>query len=639
MIFANVSRQFRFALWATFATTVASAALLPYATGTRQEPQSRKSTDPPMAAQGKFGQDLFLAINHRDLKEVKSLLKAGADPNARNGLGFRPLFMAAASHQCDVMQTLLQAGAKPNVDSTYGTALMFAAHSANLEGAQILFLKGAKVNSIRDDGMSVLMMASVSGSPEFVGELLKRKANVNALDDSGATALMYAAREGHVKVGEMLVSAGAKVDAVDDDRQTPLMVAAMAGRAQFVQMLIRNRANVNLTNAKGRSALLLAMSSGDYPEVVKALLEAGADVNVKDPNGRTAYALAVARDYKNSEAILGKASLSPGVIRSPREAVNASLKVVQSSMLKFSQMTRCVSCHQEGLGRMATGEALDRGFLLDQSVQRAQIERIGGMLNATCPLHQQALKNPEVMKQVPLIEINEVATADTWLLCGMAAQKQASTPASSAMAMVLARQQMPDGSWSFSGPRVPMQSSFITFTALSVRSLQAYAPGSAKAEVDMRIEKARAWLIKSVPQTSEDRASKLLGLKWSGAAAQQISDAQTAVLVDQRQDGGWSQLPNLNSDAYATGQALYALHVGGRLSAADPAYVRGVRFLLRTQDEDGSWFVNKRAIPSNNYFDAGFPHGQSQYASFNGTCWAIMALLATMDSGKPVARR
>jgi hypothetical protein len=39
--------------------------------------------------------------------------------------------------------------------------------------------------------------------------------------------------------------------------------------------------------------------------------------------------------------------------------------------------------------------------------------------------------------------------------------------------------------------------------------------------------------------------------------------------------------------------------------------------------------VNKRAFPANNYFDAGFPHGESQYASFNGTCWATMALLET----------
>ena len=63
-----------------------------------------------------------------------------------------------------------------------------------------------------------------------------------------------------------------------------------------------------------------------------------------------------------------------------------------------------------------------------------------------------------------------------------------------------------------------------------------------------------------------------------------------------------------------------------------------MQFLLRTQEEDGSWFVNKRAMPINNYFDAAFPHGQSQYASFNATCWATMALLPAVDRVPPLQR-
>ena len=63
------------------------------------------------------------------------------------------------------------------------------------------------------------------------------------------------------------------------------------------------------------------------------------------------------------------------------------------------------------------------------------------------------------------------------------------------------------------------------------------------------------------------------------------------------------------------------------MPASDPVYQKGVRFLLLTQDDDGSWYTGKRALPVNNYFDAGFPHGESQYASFNATCWATLALL------------
>ncbi len=70
------------------------------------------------------------------------------------------------------------------------------------------------------------------------------------------------------------------------------------------------------------------------------------------------------------------------------------------------------------------------------------------------------------------------------------------------------------------------------------------------------------------------------------------------------------------------------------MPVTDAAYRRGVSYLLRTQDEDGTGFVTKRAIPANNYFDAGFPHGESQYASFNGTCWATMALMETVQPKK-----
>ena len=64
----------------------------------------------------------------------------------------------------------------------------------------------------------------------------------------------------------------------------------------------------------------------------------------------------------------------------------------------------------------------------------------------------------------------------------------------------------------------------------------------------------------------------------------------------------------MNGDGYATGTALFALHETRRLSAEAPAYKRGVEFLLRTQEDDGSWLVPTRAIPLNGYLESGSPH-------------------------------
>jgi len=98
------------------------------------------------------------------------------------------------------------------------------------------------------------------------------------------------------------------------------------------------------------------------------------------------------------------------------------------------------------------------------------------------------------------------------------------------------------------------------------------------------------------------------------------------MLALQRSDGGWSQEPSLESDSYATGEALTALRESGMAAADDPAVRRGVAFLLRTQLQDGSWYVKSRSVPIQVYFESGFPHGVDQWISAAGTAWAVRAL-------------
>ncbi len=596
-----------------------------------QSPETRKSTQNPVRPTGKLGQDIFLAIDHRDVTALQALLKAGGDPNSRNGLGFAPLYIAAASHQPDAVDALLKAGAKPDLASTYGTPLMFACATNNVPDAMRFLSLGANPKYQRTDGLSPLMEAAHADSLPLVQELMNRKVDVNAQDDGGYSALTIAARDGSLDVASALVAGGANLEVADENRQTPLMTAAMTGHADVVKMLIDKGAKVNAVDASGRSALVLTASYGDYPDVIHALLDAKADAGAKDKQGHTAGQLATARGFGQSAAILTGApsKAEPMPTRTAREAVALSLNAIQASTKQFAEGAPCVSCHQEGLGRMVTGEAMAKGFKLDSSVQSTEQTKVLGMLMGLKPLNEGALHDPEVMKQIPLIEINEVSTSFTWILSGLIDQKQPASDATAAMTMVLARQQSPDGCWTFSLPRTPMQSSYFTFTALSVRAMNAYGPKADSAEIAQRLGKARQWFVAAPAKDSEDRASKLLGLKWTDADAKALDQAAADVVADQRADGGWSQMPNQQSDAYATGQALYALRVGG-MAANNPVYKKGVRFLLLTQDSDGSWFVNKRAIPANNYFDAGFPHGESQFSSFNGTCWATLALLGAV---------
>jgi hypothetical protein len=71
--------------------------------------------------------------------------------------------------------------------------------------------------------------------------------------------------------------------------------------------------------------------------------------------------------------------------------------------------------------------------------------------------------------------------------------------------------------------------------------------------------------------------------------------------------------------------AMIALQSSG-LPVSDPAYQRGVAYLLNTQLEDGSWHVRTRAAGFQPYFDNGFPHGVDQWISAAGTSLATIAL-------------
>ena len=131
--------------------------------------------------------------------------------------------------------------------------------------------------------------------------------------------------------------------------------------------------------------------------------------------------------------------------------------------------------------------------------------------------------------------------------------------------------------------------------------------------------------------TTQERAFHLLGLKWARGEEAAIKKSAEGLAKKQRDDGGWSQLPTMGSDAYATGEALYALHLAGKMNITDDVYQRGMRYLLRTQAPDGSWHVKTRSFPVQPYFESGFPYGHDQWISAAGTSWASMALSLAVE--------
>jgi Squalene-hopene cyclase C-terminal domain/Prenyltransferase and squalene oxidase repeat len=197
--------------------------------------------------------------------------------------------------------------------------------------------------------------------------------------------------------------------------------------------------------------------------------------------------------------------------------------------------------------------------------------------------------------------------------------------------------QLPDGHWGGGGNRPPLTFDPFTPTAFMIHALNTYAPATDAADTKARIDRARSWLLKATPELAQERAFQVLGLAWSKADRGAIDTAVRGLQSLQRPDGGWSQLPGLATDAYATGIALYAMSEGG-VRTTTPAYQAGLNYLLSTQASDGTWHVKTRALPLQPYFETGYPYEHDQWISSAGAAYATMAMVAAIEAPRTASR-
>jgi hypothetical protein len=311
----------------------------------------------------------------------------------------------------------------------------------------------------------------------------------------------------------------------------------------------------------------------------------------------------------------------------PREAVEKSLPLLLRGWRTWSERQSCGACHHRLMIDRVAALAKQRGFVAATALADEEAEFFTRRPAANEPRLRQQLASDDGILRSALGIGGDGSSGDALNLNAILELGVPRSSALEARALLLARKQLADGSWRTGLPRVPILSSDFTITAVAARTIAAYGGSSDSAEIRERVERARRWLIEKGPVTTDDKAARLLGLRWTHADERLIKSAADLLKGEQHADGGWSQLPDVNSDAYATGMVLVALHRGIGLPISDPVYKRGVDYLLNTQEPDGSWFVHKRAAALNAYFESGFPHGKFQFISYAGSCWATMALM------------
>lgn len=611
---------------------------------------------------------------------VASFLKSADDDakllNARGPEGSTPFMYAVLYAHPATLTKLLKLGADPNRQNDAGaTALMWAA--TDLEKTRLLLAHGANANARSADLRTPLMIAARRpGGAPIVKLLLERGANANpnARPETESSPLTEAATAGEVESIKLLLSHRADAKAAGQPALSlssmmcgmpcfepiaakiadpkvfsgSLQDVANNGDIKPVRYLLEHGADVKAIDPFGRTALMYAAGSDVLPlDIVKLLVEKGADVNAKNQHqdsvdyGLTVLEIAKLHGdtpivdllLKAGAQTSGRAApmLKPRQQNSIRSAIEGGLRGVQRGDQNFSAKSGCFSCHENSLAAMTVGLARKRGLPVNEQAVREQKRiQLFHLEKSRDQLHQN-FSNPTFDYFGPQLW--------AYVLLGLAAENHPADLDTDAVAIYLKNHQTAEGHWPYppGDTRPPLGHKYIGQTALALRALQLYAPKVDPAAYEKSIRLAASWLTKARPITSDDLSWRLLGLAWAGKDKAAVAEAKRDLLAVQRADGGWSDMPSMASAAYATGKALVSLEAAG-VPVADAAYQNGVRYLLRTQQEDGSWYVKTRSLAFQPYFDNGSAHGFDQFISDAGTSWATMALTLALPEGPTASR-
>ena len=615
--------------------------------------------EPPAAA------NLFQAIQSADTGAVKGLLRRGINPNAEDADGTPALMAATLYADADCIKLLLDAGANPNARNSAGaTALMWAV--PDLAKVKLLISHSADVNarSTNLERTPLLIAARYPESVQVLRLLLDKGADLHAKDTNGASALSLAttyadigvvrflvenginvkdSRTGvfggslgsytrhHLPTTEYLTSKGVKID------PAALTIAAGWLDPKVIEKWIEMGADVN-ARVKGfnRTPLITAASSeGAGPATLKLLLDKGADANAEDIDGERALDWAMYRQDQRKIEVLQQYGAKPGSgprhqtypppegVADARTSLGRSVSLLMPPAPVVFRSRGCITCHSQSMPQQVAAAARAKGVAVNEELASNNLKQILAVFK---PAGEAAMQGNEPAGRALTIGYIMMALAD---------EHHPLDKITAPFTHLVAASQMPDGSWIDEGiSRPPMEHSEISITAMAVRTLTLYPIAGSKDLLAEKLQRARAWLLAAQTKSAEDRSMRLMGLVWTKASRGDVHSAVREILDQQRPGGGWSQIPQLEPDAYATGISLYALHQAG-ISVTGDTYQNGVAFLLKNQHKDGSWFVKTRSSPVQPYLDSGYPYGFNQWISAAGASWASLAIAYTLpDAGQ-----
>lgn len=307
---------------------------------------------------------------------------------------------------------------------------------------------------------------------------------------------------------------------------------------------------------------------------------------------------------------------------SPAEiAINNGLTFLSKDAQAWKDDHDCASCHHAALVVWAMHEALERGHQVEQEQLKELTKWIAESGDGRTGIPRPA-DRPKAL--------NTKALSFALALAAVRTPDDATQSGWKQLLETVKSDQADDGSWvSWPDTRPPIfGNSDDSMTALATLALMPSAEQGDETAIAAR-DKALDWLTRT--PTDDDPQSvaiRLIVFQRAARPANEINGLIDRIKQRQNPDGGWSQTAEMPSDAWATGQALYALAHAG-LIPDDPVITRGQTFLAGSQREDGSWPMTSRpSKPGGSGADSLIP------IIGGGSAWAVLGLVRSSPQRK-----
>lgn len=306
-----------------------------------------------------------------------------------------------------------------------------------------------------------------------------------------------------------------------------------------------------------------------------------------------------------------------------RKAVERGLDFLQKDAVKWREDRKCSTCHHGTMTVWALSEAKRQGYVVAAETRADMVKWTKDRLFERIDLPRDTRPGWSM--------VNTSALYLSTMALSVPKQDAVSADELKRIAAHLLRHQEADGSWAWSSaPPVnrppPLFESDEVATLLGYLALGPQVPADPKEKSEVRDarKKAAAWLATTKPTDTTQAAALWLLVKVQAREPATTLQAEIdRFLGRQNKDGGWGQLKDAASDAYATGQALYVLSLAGVKN--DREEVRhAVTFLIGKQKEDGSWPMIRRGHPGVT------PSGFVVPITYLGSAWATLGLMRSV---------